>query len=288
VYKVQHHFTYRDSAGTIWDSWWDGDNWNLQQINAPGGKTPDGPAAVGGPFVSVYKDQHHFTYRDIAGTIWDSWWDGDKWSLQHINAPDGKTAGPAAIDGPFVSVYKDQHHFTYRDSAGTIWDSWWDGDNWQLQRINNGIWQKLVPSIDATQARRFFVSPYDPNLIYILDAANVRRSDDGGTTWQEDTSLENQLTSVNAIPINRQPIDLIDLVLTDVQFDPINPQRRFAVGRGGVFFTNDGANWDRLLDTVALPGRPTNCYYDSVSDPSSRALYVATAERSLLKISPLP
>jgi hypothetical protein len=289
VYHSQHHFGYPDIAGTIWDSWWDGDNWNLQQINAPGGKTPDGPAAVDGPFVTVYHNQHHFTYRDSAGTIWDSWWDGDNWNLQQINAPGGKTPdGPAAVDGPFVTVYHDQHHFAYLDAVGTIWDSWWDGDTWQLQQINGGLWQKVVPSIDATQARRFFVSPYNTNLVYILDVKHIRRSDDGGKSWQVDASLEKQLTGANAIPIDQEPIDFIDLVLTDMQFDPINPQRRFAVGKGGVFFTNDGANWDRLLDTVALPGRPTNCYYDSVSDLSSRALYVATGERSLLKISPLP
>jgi hypothetical protein len=47
-------------------------------------------------------------------------------------------------------------------------------------------------------------------------------------------------------------------------------------------------NWNRLLDTGALPGRPTNCYYDWVSDPCQRALYVAFAGRSLVKISPLP
>ena len=36
------------------------------------------------------------------------------------------------------------------------------------------------------------------------------------------------------------------------------------------------------------PGLPTNCYYDSVSDPSARALYVAFGERGVVKISPLP
>jgi hypothetical protein len=162
-------------------------------------------------------------------------------------------------------------------------------DSWQMQQINNGSWQKLVPSIDAAQARRFFVSPYNPDLVYILDVKNLRRSDDGGKTWQEDMSLENQLTSANAIPIDRQDSgEFVDLVLTDMQFDPHDPLRRFAVGEGGAFFTTDGVNWNRLLDTVALPGRPTNCYYDSISDPSSQALYVAFAGRSLLKIGPLP
>src|SRR6516225_6613341 len=103
-YKQQHHFAYQDSAGTIWDAFWNGDQWHLQQTNA-GGKTT-GPAAVpgGGPFVSVYKDQQHFAYLDSAGTIWDAFWNSDKWNLQQINSG-GKTTGPAAVPGggPFVS-----------------------------------------------------------------------------------------------------------------------------------------------------------------------------------------
>jgi hypothetical protein len=50
-----------------------------------------------------------------------------------------------------------------------------------------------------------------------------------------------------------------------------------AVGMGGAFFTTDGVTLDRLLDTSAGRGLPTSCYYDSVSDPSARALYVASA-----------
>jgi hypothetical protein len=57
------------------------------------------------------------------------------------------------------------------------------------------------------------------------------------------------------------------------------------VGQAGAFFTEDGIHWTRLLDTAALPGLPTNCYFDSVSDPAHRALYVGFAGRSLVKIA---
>lgn len=52
------------------------------------------------------------------------------------NANGGKTIGPAAVSGPFVSVYKDQQHFAYQDSAGTIWDAFWNSNQWTLQQIN--------------------------------------------------------------------------------------------------------------------------------------------------------
>jgi hypothetical protein len=72
--------------------------------------------------------------------------------------------------------------------------------------------------------------------------------------------------------------DHFDLVLIDMQFDPSNPLIPFAVGAGGVFLTIDGVKRTRLLHAGALTGRPTNCYYDWISDPYAPALYVAIAE----------
>ena len=104
--------------------------------------------------------------------------------------------------------------------------------------------------------------------------------------------MERQLSGNGRIPIDRPETDaddnFVDVVLADMQFDPYRPLTRFAVGEGGAFFTNDGVNWNRLLDTGALPGRPVNCYYDWISNPCERSLYVAFAGRSLVKISPLP
>ena len=164
-------------------------------------------------------------------------------------------------------------------------------------------WSQLVPalpilnrSVGANIAVRFFVSPYQPNLIYILDhdlfSGHVKRSDDGGQTWNIDTSLETQLTWNHQIAISSNDDqggigEHFDLVLTDMQFDPNNPLVRFAIGLGGVFLTIDGVNWTRLLHTAALSGRPSSCYYDWISDPFDPALYVSFAGRSLMKITDL-
>jgi hypothetical protein len=149
-------------------------------------------------------------------------------------------------------------------------------------------WQALVPGMGADVARRFFVNPYLSNLIYLLDRQDVKRSDDGGATWQSDFNLGQQLTCGGLIPILRPEIDDVDVVLTDMQFDPFDSGRRFAVGMAGVFMTTDGVNWNRLLDTQAFPGRPVSCYYDWISNAPESALYVAFAERGLVKISSLP
>ena len=76
----------------------------------------------------------------------------------------------------------------------------------------------------------------------------------------------------------------VEVPLADMQFDPNVPLRRFAVGLAGAFFTDNGVNWTRLLDSKALPGLATNSYYDWVSDPPNRTLYVGFAGRSLVKI----
>jgi hypothetical protein len=163
-------------------------------------------------------------------------------------------------------------------------------------------WTKIVPapaipgsSAGARSATRFFVHPYEPGVIYILDSEHVRRSDrhvkrsdDGGQTWNPDLNLERQLTWNHRIPIlpNDDPAGIgehFDLILTDMQFDPTFTGARFAVGVGGAFMAIGGVNWTRLLHTAALPGRPSSCYLDSFSEDTA-TLYVAFAGRSLVKI----
>jgi hypothetical protein len=113
-------------------------SWNLQQLNSTGGNTR-GPQTVSNPFVSVYNGQQHVGYRDSAGNIWDSFYRPDigSWNLQRINNG-GVTQGPVAVAGPFIGVYHDQQHFAYIDSAGNLWDSFYDGSGWNLQKLNAG------------------------------------------------------------------------------------------------------------------------------------------------------
>ena len=157
-------------------------------------------------------------------------------------------------------------------------------------------WTQIVPapetstSAGANLAVRFFVSPYNPSLIYILDTDSVKRSDDGGMTWTVDSNLQNQLTWNSQISISASEDysglgDHFDLVMTDMQFYPYSDLVRFAVGEGGAFYTFDGINWTCLLHSGALTGRAANCYFDWISDSASPTLYVSFAGRSLVKIT---
>ena len=166
-----------------------------------------------------------------------------------------------------------------------------DGTLWSWTAGQAG-WLRLVPGGGASEAVRFFVDPYRPNVVYLLDTDHVRRSTDGGRTWKVDQALERQLTWNGQLAISSNDDssgigDHFDLVLTDMQFDPANPLVRFAAGEGGAFGTADGTRWTRLLHAGALCGRPANCFYDQATDPFEPALYVSFAGRSVVKITDL-
>ena len=74
------------------------------------------------------------------------------------------------------------------------------------------------------KARRFYVDPYRPNLIYVLADDHVYRSDDGGAGWTVDTALETQLTQSGAFScVVSQDDNPAEALLRDMQFDPLRP-----------------------------------------------------------------
>jgi hypothetical protein len=154
-------------------------------------------------------------------------------------------------------------------------------------------WQQIVPGppVNATPlpsiARRFFVDPYRPSLIYVLDTNHMCRSEDGGNTWTIDRSLEQALTENGVFPFD-VPYDgnPLQALVRDMLFDPGLPGTRYAVGPAGVFHTVDGVTWHPLLRSIALAMRPISAVYDYIS--CNRAIYLATSNRGLLRITELP
>ena len=144
----------------------------------------------------------------------------------------------------------------------------------------------VVP-VAPDNARRFFVDPYRPSLLYVLSDAHVYRSDTGGLNWVIDVSLEKQLTQGGAFPMNiisdENPAEAL---LRDMQFDPHRPGTRFACGPAGVFATFDGVHWSALIVSEAIALRPNNLTYDYRSCP--RVLYVATFNSGLFAAQPDP
>jgi hypothetical protein len=63
---------------------------------------------------------------------------------------------------------------------------------------------------------------------------------------------------------------------------------RFAFGSAGVMYTVDGIQWQTLLNAVALGGCPESGFFDGITDPLDRTLYVEFEGRSILRISGVP
>jgi hypothetical protein len=163
----------------------------------------------------------------------------------------------------------------------------------RLWKWKNGMsdWNLLVPVtsglIGPSKAKRFFVDPYRPSRLYVLDINHIYRSDNGGQTWVIDILMEQALTENGKFPFvidnNANPEDAL---IRDMIFDPFDPNLRFAAGPAGVFYTSNGVNWESLIRTAANPMHITSLTYDFVSNPNNRNLYVSTSNRGLLRLKP--
>ena len=179
------------------------------------------------------------------------------------------------------------------DATQGLW--WWKkGEN---------AWNRIVPAKDGSAkiARRFFVDPYNPDTIYIIDQDGIKRTDTRGSSicpiiapcvpsWRPDALLHNAVTENQSfsLEVNTQfeilSQDGVSAVITDMVFNSVERNTRFTLGNAGVFVTLDGKSWSRLLSTTALPGHPAAGYFDR----SSRAFYVAMNGRGILRLSPIP
>ena len=201
----------------------------------------------------------------------------------------------AMADGPGVKVFQQGPALPFsvdvvQASGGhtnTVFTAKESSGAQRVMRWRAGMtsWATLVPATGTgpTRARRMFVDPYRPQLIYVLEDDHVWRSDDGGARWVIDTSLETVLT-LDGFSFTQRGNDVL---LRDMAFDPTGPYR-FAVGPRGVFHTLDGITWSHLALSTALAAQPSNLFYDPGRRPCDRSLYVSTSARGLLRLHPLP
>jgi len=164
---------------------------------------------------------------------------------------------------------------------------------WVSRRDNQGAidrWEQIVPGNGATEARRFFANPYDANEVYIVDVNAVRVSRNAGQWFMIDPFLDVALTAGGEFlyTCGAGHLDFDWCVLNDLVFDRQSPQTRFAVGMAGVFYSGDGTNWFRLVDTRALPSRPVGAYFNPITNPNDRSLYIAFLGRGIMRCHPIP
>lgn len=147
-------------------------------------------------------------------------------------------------------------------------------------------WTQIVPGGPPGQAStgciKFFVDPYQPQVIYLVDQSGILISLDGGTTWQPEPHL------AAAVSANGKIISPSSTAIYDMVFARSEPYTRFALGDAGVFGTIDGFTWFTIWDAIAVPGRPESAFFDPYTDPNDRGLYVEFEGRSILRFGDIP
>ena len=148
--------------------------------------------------------------------------------------------------------------------------------SWTMIVPNNNLLTSVKPAL------RWFVDPYEPNTLYVLDVDGIKVSADGGRSWFLDDRFTRVITADNKLSISAS-------LLQDMLFLRGERQTRFAFGTAGVFWTETfGVEWFPVLNSIARPGRPESGFFDPLSDPSDRALYVECEGRSILRIGGIP
>lgn len=147
-------------------------------------------------------------------------------------------------------------------------------------------WRTLVPGgplgRSAATARRVFADPFNPSLIYVLDGGTFRVSLDGGESWLADPWLTAAMSGGGKLDLT------VNGVVRDMLFLRTERFTRFAFGSAGVMLTLDGINWQALLNSIAMGGCPESGFFDGITDPLDRTLYVELEGRSVLRLSGLP
>jgi hypothetical protein len=246
------------------------------------GETPE----PSGDFIAIRHtdtDRHLVRSINVAGITAASDWDSKAPSASvFVNV---FRQGPAFPPGAIQIV---------QASGGHTNPTFYIGDTVGLWKWTSGMfgWQQIAPATGGPQkAVRFYVDPYRPERIYLIDSDHAWRSGDGGNKWARDTKLEAALTENGAFPMvapsgdstpGRTPFEA---QLQDFAFDPNDARTMFAAGPAGVFMTYDGVNWNVLASAASLNTRVMSLLLDTISDPTTRILYVATPYRGLLKIT---
>ncbi|MBL9035004.1 MAG: exo-alpha-sialidase [Rhodospirillaceae bacterium] len=251
------------------------------------------PPRAGGDFVTIVVSDDGASSRLLRTT-----------RMSQITAPTDWNS-TATDDGPGVKVFQQGPTLpspmigVVQPSGGHSNPTFYVGDQaedesqrvWRWRRGQRG-WREIVPAAigpGPTRARRFFVDPYRPTIVYVLGTDHVWRSLDGGSEWSIDQPLENALTESGAFPVGlTAEAGSAQVLLRDMVFDPSDPGWRVAIGPAGVFLTLDGTNWRHILLSSAAGMRPNNAVYDRVSTPCARMLYVSTSNRGVLRLGPLP
>jgi len=142
----------------------------------------------------------------------------------------------------------------------------------------------LFPHSGAATATRFWVNPFNPADVYLLDAgtpgnpsaqAAVKRWTSRG--WIVDPALTRIASNNGEFTLNCDSFPSCGI--NDILFVP-GGHLRFAAGKGGVFRSQDGTTWSRLFTTDQIPGNAQGLAFDA----RTGSLYVGMNSRGLIRL----
>lgn len=180
----------------------------------------------------------------------------------------------AVLDGPWIELRgagpsNPNLLFAWPHTANEIFTSIDGGDTWAGQ-----------PTADMDDLRELVIDPTDPDILYGLDTQRVKKSTDGGITWEVREEGLGTYWYMDVIVMHPQdtqtlfagagsqsrihktidgaiswtqigvPNSLFTGRITDLAVDQADPDKLYAATQeGGVLVTaNGGVNWSRIAD----------------------------------------
>jgi hypothetical protein len=159
------------------------------------------------------------------------------------------------------------------------------------QRDSSGNEIILLPAPGAARAARYFINPYDPTEIYIVESSSgidsaghqipegVKRWVNGH--WAIDEALTTAATNNRKFTMGCSSFP--SCLINDMIFVP-GEQTRFIAGKAGVFYSLDGRTWRRLFTTEEIPSVPSALAFDKYA----RSLYVGLNGRGMIRFDRIP
>ncbi len=175
--------------------------------------------------------------------------------------------------------------------TNTVYFIWNTMSKTLRQRDSGGNEVTILPASGAASAARYFVNPYDPTEIYIVESSPGvdsagHRTREGvkrwvGGHWAVDAALTTAATNNRKFTMGCSSFP--SCLINDMIFVP-GEQTRFIAGKAGVFYSLDGRTWRRLFTTEEIPSVPSALAFDKYA----RSLYVGLNGRGMIRFDRIP
>jgi len=124
------HVIYRGTDNHVRELWWDGANWNLNDLTLAviGGPAPN--AAPGSALAGyVLGTTQHVIYLGTDNHVRELWWDGTNWNHNDLTLAASGGPAPNAAPGSALAGYVlgTTQHVIYRGTDNHVRELWWDG-----------------------------------------------------------------------------------------------------------------------------------------------------------------